>query len=143
LNETAAAVEEANSSGHLASFLGKDYVGVTVDVFGVNHHGLALSNNPALVRALEPWVAIINNGPRKGAEAPVLETLRGSRGFQAVFQLYRNLELEEADQAPREAIANLDEECEGDFIHLDVDPSGKRYRLTVGRGGAPVEFTTR
>ncbi len=38
----------------------------TVDLFVVSHHGLNISNSEALVHAIHPRVAIMNNGTRKG-----------------------------------------------------------------------------
>ena len=38
----------------------------TVDLFVVSHHGQAISNSEVLVHALQPRVAIMNNGTRKG-----------------------------------------------------------------------------
>ena len=40
----------------------------TVDLFVVSHHGQASSNSEVLVHALEPRVALINNGTRKGGQ---------------------------------------------------------------------------
>ena len=40
----------------------------TVDLFIVSHHGQAISNAEGLVHALQPRVAIINNGTRKGGQ---------------------------------------------------------------------------
>ncbi len=37
-----------------------------VDMFMVTHHGLPSSNNPVLVRAIDPRVAVMCNGPTKG-----------------------------------------------------------------------------
>ena len=43
----------------------------TVDLFMVSHHGNDISNSPALVHALRPKVAIMNNGAKKvGAARP-------------------------------------------------------------------------
>ena len=37
-----------------------------VDLYMVTHHGLPSSNNPALVLAVDPSVAVMCNGPTKG-----------------------------------------------------------------------------
>src|SRR5262245_16569283 len=51
-----------------------------VDVYIVDHHGVDLSNNPALVKALEPEVAIVNSGRRKGAEPERMKLLLKQAG---------------------------------------------------------------
>jgi beta-lactamase superfamily II metal-dependent hydrolase len=115
----------------------------TVDVFQVNHHGLANSNNPALVHAIAPTVAVINSGPRKGAELAVLQTLRKSPGIEAIFQVHRNVRIADADNAPSEYIANHDEACQGDYVWLKVAPDGKSYTVSAGAAGKKVRFPTK
>ena len=60
----------------------------TVDLFMVTHHGLAQSNNDALVQGVRPRVALMQNGTRKGGAIPVFESLRKSPGFEDVWQLH-------------------------------------------------------
>ena len=59
----------------------------TVDLYLTSHHGLAKSDSPALVHALQPRVAVMNNGTRKGGEpdrVPRALRIAGSRGSLAV-----------------------------------------------------------
>ncbi|HET6862257.1 MAG TPA: MBL fold metallo-hydrolase [Pyrinomonadaceae bacterium] len=99
-----------------------------VDVFQVNHHGVDNSNNPALVRALNPRVAIIGNGPRKGGDARTFATLKEVPEV-AIYQLHRNVRTNA--NAPAQYVANDDELCHGEFIKLSVAPGGKSYTVTV------------
>jgi arylsulfatase len=114
-----------------------------VDVFQVNHHGLDLSNHPALVEALGPRVAVVNNGPRKGGEARTFATLKGAPGLEAVFQLHRNVRVAERENAPWAFIANDEEACHADFIKLSVERTGKAYAVAVPAKGTRRAYATR
>jgi hypothetical protein len=54
----------------------------TVDLYLTSHHGLAKSGSPALVHALQPRVAVMNNGTRKGGEPDAFRVLRESPGLR-------------------------------------------------------------
>jgi competence protein ComEC len=60
----------------------------TVDLFVVSHHGLGVSNSPALVHALHSRVAIVNNGTRKGALPATMKTLFTSPGLEDIWQIH-------------------------------------------------------
>ena len=57
-----------------------------VDVYQTTHHGLDRSNSPQFVWAIQPTVAVMNNGPRKGGPAAVFETLRKTPGLEDIWQ---------------------------------------------------------
>lgn len=114
-----------------------------VDVYQVTHHGLAVSNNPALVRAVAPRVAIMNNGARKGGDAEVLKTLKECPGLEAWYQLHRSARVGAEAQAPRERIANWNETCDGRWIRLDVAPDSRSYAVTVGDTVKAERFDTK
>jgi beta-lactamase superfamily II metal-dependent hydrolase len=101
-----------------------------VDVFLANHHGLDVSNNPALVSALAPEVAIVNNGARKGAEPRTMALLMKETGDVGVFQLHKNVR-EGAVNTDSARIANELEQCAGEQLHLRVDPDGEHYTVEV------------
>ncbi|GIX05252.1 MAG: hypothetical protein KatS3mg114_1121 [Planctomycetaceae bacterium] len=116
-----------------------------VDLFMVTHHGLGVSNNPVLVLAIDPLVAVMCNGPTKGADPATLATLREVRSLQAWYQLHRNIRLPLEQQAPSHRIANHGEtrECQGVWIKAQVAPDGKSFTVQVGPSGTPETYVSR
>ena len=120
----------------------KNLVG-PVDVYQVDHHGVDASNNPGLVLALDPRVAVVDSGPRKGAEAGTFATLSRLPAIEAIYQLHRNLRTTAKDNTMAAYIANEEEECQGNFIQLSVEPDGKSYRVSIPAKRFSRRFQTR
>src|SRR5581483_2505361 len=59
-----------------------------VDLLIVSHHGSSFSNSPALLHALAPRVAIVDNGPKKGGDVEPYETVSHSPRLQRLWQLH-------------------------------------------------------
>lgn len=114
-----------------------------VDVYQVDHHGTDLSNNPSLVRALEPNVAIIDSGPRKGAEPNTLATLKHNPNLGAIFQIHRNLRTTDNDNTMSGYIANEAENCEGNFIKLSVAADARSYQVSIPAKQLSWRYRTR
>jgi len=111
-----------------------------VDLYMVTHHGMNISNNPALVRAIQPIVTVMCNGPRKGGHPDTVALLKSIPSIQANYQLHRNVETSEAENTDRAHIANWDENCQGEFIKASVAPDGESYTVTIGASGTPQKF---
>ncbi len=106
----------------------------TVDVYQVTHHGLALSNNPVLVKALEPTVAIMNNGTTKGCEPQTFATLKATPSIKDLWQLHKNLRPDgTVNNTTPDLIANLeaDPNDKGNYIKLSVAPDGATYTVSI------------
>lgn len=108
----------------------RNLVGV-VDVFQSDHHGLDVSNNPRLIRAVSPRVAVINDGPRKGGEAGFYARLKSVKEIEAIYQVHRNVRTTDKDNTMSGYIANEVEACEGNFIKLSVGPNGRSYSVSI------------
>ena len=102
-----------------------------VDAYQATHHGLDQSNNPVLVRAAAPAVAIVNNGPKKGGKPEAYRTLVDTAGAPNVFQVHRNVETTPGDNAPADLVANDDEACSAHWIRLRVAPDAKKYNVEI------------
>jgi len=81
----------------------------TVDVYLVTHHGTDSSGPAALVHAIRPRVAIMNNGAKKGGTAPAWQIVHDSPGLQDLWQLHRAVDAGADHNAPEPFIANVDE----------------------------------
>lgn len=60
----------------------------TVDLYLVTHHGTDSSGAPSLVHGLQPRVAVMQNGTRKGAGTQAMPTMRSSPGLEDIWQLH-------------------------------------------------------
>ncbi len=120
----------------------KNVVGV-VDVYQVDHHGLDISNNPAFVSALNPRVAIINDGPRKGGEARTFATLKDLKEIEAIYQLHRNVRTTDKDNTMSGYIANEEEVCQGNLIKISVDPTARSYTVSIPARQLSRSYRTR
>jgi competence protein ComEC len=78
------------------------------DVYLVAHHGNAFAAVPAVVAAVHPRVAIINNGETKGGDPKTFNTLHDVTGLEDLWQLHRSAN-PKAKQADDQYIANLNE----------------------------------
>jgi competence protein ComEC len=60
----------------------------TVDLFIVSHHGQPISNSEVLVHAIEPRVAIMNNGTRKGGQPDAMRVLHSAPNLEDLWQVH-------------------------------------------------------
>jgi competence protein ComEC len=96
----------------------------TVDVLLVSHHGLNQSNSPALVDAVHPRVAIMNNGARKGASPDAWQIVKDSPGLEDLWQLHYAVEGAKEHNVADSFIANVDEQDAGQYLKLTADGNG-------------------
>jgi len=123
----------------------------TIDLYLVSHHGKETSSLPALVHAMHPRAAVMNNGANKGAEIPTFETLKKSPGLEDLWQLHYAVEAG-AHNSPEQFIANLGtggtkdsgvpDETEANYIMLAARPDGS-FTVTNGRNGYSKEYPPR
>jgi beta-lactamase superfamily II metal-dependent hydrolase len=106
----------------------------TVDVYLSTHHGLNLSNAPAMVHALKPRVAIINNGATKGGSPEALQTIRTSPGIEDVWQLHYAQNAGKENNAPEPFIVNVDQDASVSWIKVSAGLDGG-FTVTNSRNG--------
>jgi competence protein ComEC len=113
-----------------------------VDVLVVSHHGLFQSSSPALVDAISPRVAIMNNGAKKGGSTPTFETLAKAPGLETLWQLHFSDEAGAAHNTTAEFIANPTGTDAANYLKLTASPSGS-FAVFNLRTGATKDYAAR
>jgi beta-lactamase superfamily II metal-dependent hydrolase len=111
-----------------------------VDVYIVSHHGLDRSGSPALLDAIAPRVAIMDNGPHKGGAPTSYVTIEGSPRLKDLWQLH-TAEVDGAKNVADSRIANLAgaNPDAANVLKLTGRMDGS-FAVTNGRTGETVEY---
>jgi beta-lactamase superfamily II metal-dependent hydrolase len=83
----------------------------TVDLFVVSHHGQAISNGDVLVHAIQPRVAIMNNGTRKGGQPEAMKIIHSAPNLEDLWQVHFSLLSGQEYTVPGLFIANPTDEA--------------------------------
>lgn len=93
-----------------------------VDLFLTDHHGGETSK---AIYGMAPRVAIMNNGPRKGADPKGWKTVKASPGLEDLWQLHFALAGGEETNTPDTFIANVDDRSDGNFLKVTAEANGE------------------
>ncbi len=117
-----------------------------VDVYQVTHHGLDSSNNPVVLQTIQPRVAIMNNGDRKGCLPEVFANLKATSSIEGIYQLHKNLRPDGSiNNVEDMCIANHEEsnQCSGNYVKLSVSADSNSYTVSIPANKHSREFKTK
>ncbi len=105
-----------------------------IDLYLTTHHGMDASGPAALVHAIAPTVAIMNNGEKKGGAPPAWKVIRSSPGLKDLWQLHFSAAGGAENNTGEKLIANLKGEDPGNYISVTAQSNGK-FSVTNSRNG--------
>ena len=116
-----------------------------VDLYQIPHHGMRNALSPALTWAVQPKVAVINNGPHKGGGPDSYEIIEEIEGLEDIWMVHRALDTDDAHNTSERLTANQTDEddCAGYWIRAMVHPDGRSYVLMNGRTGLSRSYVSR
>jgi competence protein ComEC len=111
----------------------------TVDLYLVTHHGMDLSNSRAIVDAVHPRVAIMNNGAHKAGMPKAWQTVHDSPGLIDLWQLHTAEGSDAAHNSPDWLIANPKGGSDGAYLKVVASSSGS-FSVTNTRTGQTKDY---
>jgi beta-lactamase superfamily II metal-dependent hydrolase len=112
-----------------------------VDILVVSHHGVFQSSSPALVDAIAPRIAVMNNGAKKGGSTPTFVTLAKTPGLETLWQLHFSDEAGSHNTAAQ-YIANPPGTDAANYLKLAVSPNGS-FKMFNARTGETKDYAAR
>ncbi len=111
------------------------------DAYLVPHHGDYDANVPAVLAAVKPRVAIMNNGATKGGDPASFATLHRQPELEDVWQLHAS-NRQGAANSPDQFIANVDDGQTSHWIKLTATSNGD-FTIVNGRTGFTKTYAER
>ncbi len=105
-----------------------------IDLYLVNHHGFNLSNTRALVHAIHPRVAIMDNGAHKAGSPEAWQTVHESPGLIDLWMLHTAEGSDAAHNSADDLIANLKGGTDGAYLKVVASRDGS-FSVTNARTG--------
>jgi len=115
----------------------------TVDVYHTSRHGTDFAGSAALVHAIRPRIAIMNNGANKGGTKGTFEIVRSSPGIEDFWQLHSSMTDGKDMNSPEQFIATLESQPghAGHYLKLSARTDGS-FTVTNERTGYTKEYST-
>jgi competence protein ComEC len=111
-----------------------------VEVYVVSHHGMNISGSPALVHALQPKVAIMDNGETKGGTVEAWDTIHASPGILDIWQSHLSAAGGQAHNTDEKMIANIGSDPDaGHYLKLTAQADG-HFEMTNPRTGYTKKY---
>jgi competence protein ComEC len=114
-----------------------------IDLYLVNHHGMNISNSRALVDAIHPRVAIMNNGAHKAGMPEAWQTVHDSPGLEDLYMVHTAESSDAAHNSPEALIANPKGSVTDGAYFKVVASSNGSFSVTNSRTGKTKEYRNR
>ena len=110
------------------------------DVYIVSHHGQDISGSAALVHALHPKVAIMDNGEKKGGTIEAWDTIHSSPGLLDIWQVHFSAAGGKEHNTGEPLIANMSAEGDaGNYLKLTAHADG-HFEVSNPRTGLTKKY---
>ncbi len=95
-----------------------------VDIYIASHHGFFQSGSAALVNAIAPRVAIMDNGAKKGGSPVAWDVIEKAPGLEDLWQLHYSDEGGDAHNVAASFLANLQGLDTGNYLKITAAEDG-------------------
>jgi competence protein ComEC len=113
-----------------------------IDLLVVSHHGWLQSSSPALVDAISPRVAIMDNGATKGGSPSAWEIISKAPGLEDLWQLHYSEEGGPTHNVAEPHIAKVQGPDSGHYFKVTVLENG-RFEVYNSRNGVTKAYLPR
>ncbi len=110
-----------------------------IDLYLVTHHGFNQSSARAIVDAIQPRVAIMNNGAHKAGSPEAWQTIHESPGLEDLWMLHTAEGSDAAHNSAEALIANPKGDGDGKYLKVVVSSDGS-FSVTNSRTGQTKDY---